>query len=114
VVIGILAAIAIPSYQNQLIRGTRSSAQAVMMDIANKELFYLQAQRAYTTDYASDLKVSLPSEVSNFYTVNITTDPAATPPTFLITAAPISGTRQAADGNITLDSAGTKAPAGKW
>ena len=114
VVIGILAAIAIPSYQNQLIRGTRSSAQAVMMDIANKELFYLQAQRAYTTDYASDLKVSLPSEVSNFYTVNITTDPAATPPTFLITAAPISGTRQAADGAITLDQNGTKAPANKW
>ena len=114
VVIGILAAIAIPSYNNQLIRGTRSSAQALMMDIANKELFYLQSQRVYTTDYVNDLKVVLPSEVSNFYTVTITTDPAATPPTFLITASPISGTRQAPDGDITLDSAMTKAPSGKW
>jgi prepilin-type N-terminal cleavage/methylation domain-containing protein len=36
VVIGILAAIAIPSYKNQLIRGTRSATQAIMADIANK------------------------------------------------------------------------------
>jgi len=36
VVIGILAAIAIPSYQNQLVRGTRSNTQAVMADMANK------------------------------------------------------------------------------
>jgi len=114
VVIGILAAIAVPSYNKQLIRGTRSNAQALMMDMANKELFYLQSQRQYTTDYVNDLKVALPSEVSNFYTVTITTVPTATPPTFLITASPISGTRQATDGDITLDSTGTKAPAGKW
>jgi type IV pilus assembly protein PilE len=114
VVIGILAAIAIPSYQNQLIRGTRSNAQSIMADIANKEQFFLQSQRAYTTDYVNDLKVVLPSEVSNFYTVNVTTDPAATPPTFLITAAPKAGTRQVSDGSITLDSNGTKSPANKW
>ena len=114
VVIGILAAIAIPSYQNQLIRGTRSSAQAVMMDIANKELFYLQAQRQYTTDYTQLGIPALPGEVTNFYTVTITNDMTATPPTFLITATPNAGTRQAPDGNITLDSTGTKSPAGKW
>jgi type IV pilus assembly protein PilE len=114
VVIGILAAIAIPSYQNQLIRGTRSSAQAAMMDIANKELFYLQAQRSYTTDYTQLGIAALPSEVTNFYTVAITMDMTATPPTFLITSTPVAGTRQAPDGAITLDSAGTKAPSGKW
>jgi type IV pilus assembly protein PilE len=114
VVIGILAAIAIPSYQNQLVRGTRSNTQALMMDMANKELFFLQSQRQYTTDYANDLKVTPPSEVSSFYDIVISTVPTATPPTFLITATPKSGTRQANDGAITLDSTGTKAPAGKW
>jgi len=108
VVIGILAAIAIPSYQNQLIRGTRSNTQAVMADMANKELFYLQTFRNYTVDYANDLQVSLPAEVSNFYTVAITVNNAATPPTFTITATPKAGTRQANDGWIALDSTQTK------
>jgi type IV pilus assembly protein PilE len=114
VVIGILAAIAIPSYKNQLSRGTRSNTQSLMMDMANKELFFLQSQRQFTTDYANDLKVTPPSEVSSFYDIVISTAPLATPPTFLITATPKSGTRQANDGVITLDSTGTKAPAGKW
>jgi type IV pilus assembly protein PilE len=114
VVIGILAAIAIPSYNNQLIRGTRSSAQAAMMDIANKELFYLQAQRQYTSVVA-DLGIpALPTEVTNFYTVDVNPDNTTTPPSFVITATPKTGTRQAADGAITLNSAGTKAPAEKW
>ena len=112
VVIGILAAIAIPSYQNQLRRGTRASAQAIMADIANKELYYLQAQRAYSTDYAQ-LGVVLPGEVTTFYDVVITANNTATPPTFLITATPKTG-RQSADGAITLDSTGTKLPADKW
>ena len=113
-VIAILAAIAIPSYQTYLRKATRGSAQAVMSDIANKEIFYLQTQRAYTTLY-TDLGIPvLPTEVSSFYTVTITTDPAATPPTFVITATPIAGTRQVADGTLTLNSAGTKSPADKW
>ena len=109
VVIGILAAIAIPSYQNQLIRGTRSNTQAVMADMANKELFYLQTFRNYTVDYLNDLGlVKLPVEVTNFYDVVITVNNAATPPTFLITATPKAGTRQATDGVITLDERGNK------
>src|SRR5258706_14792109 len=71
VVIGILAAIAIPSYNNQLIRGTRTSAQAEMADMANKEIFYLQSQRQYTTLYTDLGIAALPSEVSNFYVVTI-------------------------------------------
>ncbi len=114
VVIGILAAIAIPSYTNQLIRGTRSSAQSIMMDIANKEQFYIQAQRQYTSDYANDLKVVAPVEVTNFYTLSITADNTKTPPQFVITATPKAGTRQASDGAITLDQDGTKSPSSKW
>ncbi len=114
VVIGILAAIAIPSYTNQLIRGTRSGAQAVMMDMANTEQFYLQSFRAYTNDHTNDLKVVPPVEVTNFYDIVITNDATKTPPTFLITATPKAGTRQAPDGAITLDNAGTKVPSNKW
>jgi type IV pilus assembly protein PilE len=114
VVIGILAAIAVPSYNSQLRRGTRSAAQAVMMDLANKQQFYLQSQRTYADNYTYLGVSKLPDEVANFYTVTITKDDVATPPTFLITAGVKSGTRQTVDGDLTLNSAGTKTPASKW
>ena len=113
VVIGILAAIAIPSYQSQLRKGTRAAAQALMADIANKEQFYLQSQRLYW-DCASPctnlttLGISLPGEVSNFYDIGITKVDTATPMTFEIKATPKSGTRQEADGWLTLDQKSTK------
>ena len=120
VVIGILAAIAVPSYNSQLRRGTRSATQALMMDIANKEQFYLQSQRTYL-DCASPCTnltalgiAALPSEVSNFYTLSIAKDDVATPPTFTITAIPKAGTRQATDGTLTLNNTGTKTPGDKW
>jgi len=114
VVIGILAAIAIPSYNNQLRRGTRSAAQALMMDAANKQQFYLQSQRTYAIAL-SDLGITAPQEVSSFYTIDITKDDTTTPPSFLITATPKTGTRQAGDGNLTLNQKGDKGtdPA-KW
>ena len=120
VVIGILAAIAVPSYNSQLRRGTRSAAQAVMMDIANKQQFYLQSQRTYLdcaspcTNLSAIGISAIPTEVSNFYTLDISKVDTATPPTFLITATAKSGTRQTVDGNLTLDSTGTKSPSNKW
>ena len=46
-IIGILAAIAWPSYTQQVVRGRRSSAKAAMMDIASREQQYLVANRVY-------------------------------------------------------------------
>jgi type IV pilus assembly protein PilE len=114
VVIGILAAIAIPSYQSQVRRASRSAAQALMMDIANKEQFYLQSQRTFLdcpspcTSLTALGIPAMPTDVTNFYTLKIDKDDTATPPTFLITATPKTGTRQAADGWIALDSRQTK------
>ena len=119
VVIGILAAIAIPSYQSQLRKSSRAAAQAFMAEIANKEIFYLQSQRTYW-DCAkpcanfTPIGTAAPDDVGRFYDIGITKDDTTTPPSFLITAFPKSGTRQAADGDITLNSAGTKTPSDKW
>lgn len=112
-IIGILAAIALPSYQQYVIRGNRVAAQAQMMDIANREQQFLMADRAYAN--AATLAASgyaLPSEVSSKYGYAVTVDNAASPPTFTITFTP-SGS-QSSDGDLTLDSAGVKTPAGKW
>ena len=112
VIAGILLSIALPNYQQYMIRSKRVAAQSQMMDIANREQQFLLANRVYA-DKAT-LGFSLPSEVSAKYTYDITANNAVSPPTFLITFTPITGSTQASDGAITLDSKGTKSPSDKW
>lgn len=113
VVIGILAAIALPNYQQYVIRANRVAAQSQMMDIANREQQFLLADRVYAnkaTLVASGY--ALPTEVSDKYDYDITVDNGATPPTYTITFSPTGS--QYSDGDISLNSAGVKTPAGKW
>lgn len=111
VVVGIVAAVAYPSYQQYLRRGARAEAQAQMMDIAARQGQFLIDNRAYAASVAA-LGVSIPSSVSTKYTIAIAT--VAAPPTFTITATPVSGSSQASDtcGTLTLNSAGAKAASG--
>lgn len=111
VIVGILAAVALPSYQNYVVKGNRAAAQAFMMDVENRQKQYLLDARSYAADIAT-LSMTAPADVSNFYTLSITTSSA--PPAFTITATPVAGTRQEADGALTLDSSGAKTPADKW
>jgi len=112
VIVGILAAIAVPQYQQYVIRGNRAAAQSFMMDVANREKQYLLDARSYATSLAA-LSMTAPPDVSRNYTVTISA-PGGTPPTFTITATPVAGTKQASDGNLTLDDTGTKTPSTKW
>ncbi|OIP15701.1 MAG: prepilin-type N-terminal cleavage/methylation domain-containing protein [Betaproteobacteria bacterium CG2_30_59_46] len=115
-IVGILAAVALPNYQQYIIRGNRAAAQAQMMDIANLEQQYILANRVYTAT-GSDLGYALPSEVSARYGYSITVDNVGPPPSFTITFTPTVGTPQAGDGTLVLTSAGVKTRAGdasKW
>ena len=112
-IIGILAAIAFPAFESQTRKSNRAAAQAAMMDIANKQVFYLQSQRQYAGGgtYYTDLYgagAAIAPEVSKFYTVTVAADNAATPPTFTITATPVAGTKQVKDGPLVVQSDGKK------
>jgi type IV pilus assembly protein PilE len=109
-VIGILAAIAFPSYQSYVIRNNRAAAQSALMDLAQRQQQYLLDNRAYAPDVTT-LNVTLPTKVTQFYGVAIATT-AGPPPTFTVTATP-TGT-QAPDGTLTIDQAGNKTPSNKW
>lgn len=111
-IVGILAAVAYPSYLSSIVRNNRAAAQATLMDIAQRQQQYLLDNRAYAPDVPS-LNVSLPTNVTQRYTVVIASL-AGPPPTFTVTATPIAGATQAADGAISIDQAGTKTPASKW
>jgi type IV pilus assembly protein PilE len=111
-VVGILAAIAWPSYLQQVTRGRRSSAKAAMMDLANREQLYLVANRAYADTAAlQSTGYNVPSDVSKYYTWAVALGTGSTP-AFTITLTPFGA--QAADGALTLDQAGNRAPLGKW
>jgi len=108
-IVGILAAIAIPSYQAQLRKGRRADAQAYMMDLANLEQQYLLDARNYLVGAgAANTLRATPTTITNFYTVTIDPPAPAAPPYFLITATPKSGTAQVQDGPLTLDATGAK------
>lgn len=111
-IVGILASVAYPSYTSYIKKGVRRSAQAQMLDLANREQQYLLANRSYA-EYSTLTATgyNLPKELNGKYTPSI--DVSASP-SFTITFAPIVGSPQASDGTLTYNSAGVKAPADKW
>jgi type IV pilus assembly protein PilE len=115
-IIGILAAIAYPNYQEYLIKSNRAAAQAAMMDIANREQQLLLANRAYVAAAdAAAFKAStgyeLPTDVAAKYGFKIELG-AGAEPSFVITFVPTGA--QAGDGDLTLNSQGAKTPPEKW
>ena len=119
VVIAVLAAIAYPSYQGQQRKGNRAAAQASLVNIANRQAQYLLDARNYAIGAGAlgALNVSLPNEVAQYYTVVVENGAGgatpATPPSFLIRATPIAGTRQDGDGELRLAQDGTKSHGSK-
>lgn len=116
-IVGIMASVAYPSYQQYIVRANRSEAQQFMMEVANREEEYLLNNRRYGTCCApttspNDLNLTVPSHIQTFYTVTVAV--TTTPPAFTITATPKTGTAQASDPVLGYTSLGTKTPANKW
>src|SRR6476646_3198349 len=115
VIVGVLAAIALPAYQSQVRKSNRSAAERYMMDVANREEQYLTSMRSYTsaTD-STGLSFPAPAELASRYTFSIDVNNACcgTTPNWRVTATAAGPQRN--DGNLTLDSRGTKTPASKW
>jgi len=117
-IVGVLAAIAYPSYEAYVRRSKRSEAQQLLAAIANREAQYLLDSRQYTnvigatglnanTERWTCTPTSAPTSCSNgAYNVAIAIDNAATPPTFTATATATG--KQVQDGNLTINQAGAK------
>ena len=127
-VIGLLAAVAYPSYQGQVRKANRSAAQQFMADVASREQQVLLDLRSYVAVGATanfpnaptaatnpGLSLLVPQKAADNYDF-VVAAPAPTAsapmPTFSITAT--AKGNQTADGNLSLNSQGVKTPAGKW
>ena len=111
-VMGVLAAIAYPSYMNYVARGNRSAAQSFMLEVTSRQERYLLDARQYAADLAT-LGMTVPDTVSPNYSVTITGVTAA-PPGYVVQAAPIGGqaNNDANCGTLTIGGTGAKAASG--
>lgn len=111
VIVGILAAIAIPAYNQYTIRAKRAAAESFIMSVANRQEQYVLDRRQYTSTL-SDLS-TVPADVSAHYNVTIT-GVGTNPPTYTINAVP-TGAQASNDtecGTVSINQAGTKSISG--
>lgn len=121
-VLAILTIMATSTYLNAQRKGNRGAAEAFLVAVAQQEQQYLIDNRAFLacsapiTSTTCALGLQVPSNVAAYYTVAVTVSNTATPPTFSVTAVPVSSTYQASDsaGTLSLDSQGNRLPSGVW
>ncbi len=111
-IIGILAAIAYPSYVQYVVRSNRAAAESFLMEVASLQERYLVDRRAYATTLTALGYASLPGTISANYTVTVAT--VSSPPGYVLTATPQGGqaSRDTACGTLTLSQAGQKTATG--
>jgi type IV pilus assembly protein PilE len=109
-IIGILAAIAVPSYQNYVIQSRRADIQTVMLDIQLRQERWRASNPTYGT--LADLNVTSPTA---YYSITVTDPPTGA--AYTITVNHVAGTSQANDTGcttMTINQASTKTPAACW
>lgn len=116
-IIGILTAIALPSYQDSVRKGHRSDAMSALMDAANRQEQFMLDRNTYTTTmtdlgFAADPLLS----VDGHYTIDAVLGSTGSITTsYILTATPLATSMQIKDAkcaNFTLTSAGTKGATG--
>ena len=112
VIVGILAAIAYPSYTEYLVRSNRSAAQTYLVELAQAQAQFMADTRGYASS-VEDLDLPVPDNVAAKYEIAIELDDGP-PQAYTITATPVDGSSQAGDGALSIDQAGTRSPGAKW
>ena len=112
VIVAILAAVALPAYNDQLRKSVRAQAQAFLNDAASRQQQYLAEKRNYAGSVPA-LGVTAPASVSSAFVVAVAAA-AGPPPTFLITATASGEQAKDACAVMTIDSAGNRTPASCW
>lgn len=112
IIVGILAAIAIPSYSNYTIRGSRTAAQTELLELASiQEKIYLNSN-AYTTSVTTGYNGTSAGGLGR--TSGKTNDGkydlaiSGTAQAYTLTAAPVATGTQVNDGSISISENGQR------
>jgi type IV pilus assembly protein PilE len=114
-IVGILAAVAYPSYRNYVIRSSRAAAQTELLQLAaqqdkiylNSNAYAFSVTAAYNGRSDGGLGKTTGRTDDGKYTITITPTVGPTQ-VYTLTATGVAGTTQAADGLIVISSDGTR------
>ena len=115
-IVGILTSIGYPLYQDQVERTRRADGKTKLMEIMEAQERFYSANNTYVTTLTSlgYTVATVPSD-EGFYQVSAGACGAiALTQCIGLTATPVAGGPQVADGNMTLDSRNNKTPASHW
>ena len=121
-VIGILAAIAFPSYRTYIVRAARVEAQAELLELAslqekiflNSNSYSVSVSAAYNGTSAGGLGRTSGRTKDGKYTISVVDGCATlvalagTPQTFVLAAVPVPDSTQSADGNLCISESGRR------
>ena len=119
-IIGILAAIALPSYASYIARAHRADARTQLLQVAQFMQRFYAANDSYLADRAANTVLSQvpsnllhsPADSTALYdlTIPLGSDPLTSASSFTIRMVPVSGGKMASDecGTFTLTSAGVR------
>ncbi len=110
-IVGILAAVAIPTYTGYLQRAHRADAKTALEQVRAAQEMWKAERGSYSLDQA-ELQTTMgapKTSISKYYTWSFTVMGAAA-----WTAQATALGNQASDGNLTIDQDGVKLPAEKW
>jgi type IV pilus assembly protein PilE len=125
-IIGVLSAIAIPGYNQYLIRANKAAAKAVLLEVASRQEQYLNTAGSYGT--LAQLNYTVPTEVSTYFDITLVTGTNSGStvvalqglPTFTISASGKAGTIQegqpaaGATTALSINQFGLKLPVAEW
>jgi type IV pilus assembly protein PilE len=108
-IIGILTAVALPSYRSYIARGIRSQGQQFLVDLSQRQEQYFLDQRSYATGVgpgAGLINLTIPDKVVQNYTLTVT-NPGSTQ-AYLLVLTPKAGTTMSpsdgvSDGTLILN-----------
>ena len=106
-IIGILAMIGIPSYQDSVRSGKRADAKGVLMGAANSMERFFTSNGNYTgaVEGSNGVADQAPETGAANYDISVNVD---TPSSYTLTATPVAGRGMDGDGTLTLSSTGAR------
>ncbi|MHB1528636.1 MAG: type IV pilin protein [Acidiferrobacteraceae bacterium] len=111
-IVGILAAIAYPSYEEQMLKTRRSDAEVALTQITNEEEQFFSNHNYYTASMlasqpTNNLGYGVAISPKGYYSLSIWLSPTF-PNRYVAIAAPLATGPQAGDGTFYLSSNGLK------
>ncbi|MFM1895068.1 MAG: hypothetical protein RLZZ385_142 [Pseudomonadota bacterium] len=113
-ILGVLAAIAIPSYQNSVITSRRAEAKSALLQVASDQERFFSSNNTYSTNAQplANPPVATRNSENGFYVITVAACGAGIGSCFIATATPQGDQTADACTTLTLNSTGARGATG--